>query len=529
MATSQITLDTLLQTVLDADASQLVAALQALVAALAMEDTVTKNVYADKIAAANIMTKTAMLDAIRQRIKANTPPKPAKVAGGAKRATHAEMGEEYLKRHGDDTIYARSQWYKYDSGVWQPTDEYNVNKEIWAVQKDFERVQRCDPSTPIRNSIRGYVCDYLSVPDKGMDAWPTLINLRNGVYNLEQEILLPHSPHWYLTTQLPFDYDPQNPPPPHPLWKRYRESTFVLPRSNNYDDETDDLVQEAIGYSLTTDVGYHMSFWCMGEGRNGKGVLFHMLSQLGGESATAVNINLLKEDRYQLADLIGKRIALCSELNIADSVLTEDGTLKQLIAGDAMRVRQIKERGEIMYPTAKFWLSGNRLPAVPDTSHGFWERVRVIPFNRQFSDREIDRTLKDVLAREALPAIFHYSLGGLRRLRTNGRFTLPKQVAEATAQFRRESNTIGMFVEETYENWADMANEMLAKGQTPPPISAWQEPISTAYSEYRAWAMTNGYKPYSARNFKTEMEALGFLQKRSTKARYYEGIRKASP
>ncbi len=175
-------------------------------------------------------------------------------------------------------------------------------------------------------------------------------------------------------------------------------------------------------------------------------MLFHVLEDLAGTSATPFNVNLLKRDRYQLADLAGKRIALCSEANSWDNVV-EDGDVKALIAGDRMNVRQIREKPFTLEPKVKLWWSMNRLPAVVDTSGGFWRRVMVIPFNRSFERHERILNLSEQLHDE-LPGIFNWAMAGLQRLRNNGGFSIPQQVADQTAEYQHESNIVQLFVED---------------------------------------------------------------------------------
>src|SRR5690606_7857354 len=121
-----------------------------------------------------------------------------------------------------------------------------------------------------------------------------------------------------------------------------------------------------------------------------------------------------------------KRIALCSEASSTHN-LVDDATIKALIAGDTMQVRQIRQEPFELHPTAKLWWAMNELPAVADTSEGFWRRMRVVPFNRSFTEDERILDLKEKLDQE-LPGIFNWAIAGLRRLHNAGQFCHPQQV-----------------------------------------------------------------------------------------------------
>jgi putative DNA primase/helicase len=216
-------------------------------------------------------------------------------------------------------------------------------------------------------------------------------------------------------------------------------------------------------------------------------------------------VSLLKRDRYQLADLAGKRVALCSEASSWDNVV-EDGDVKALVAGDRMNVRQIRERPFVLTPKVKLWWSMNKLPAVADTSDGFWRRVMVIPFNRSFARHERILDLKDMLFNE-LAGIFNWAMEGLQRLQANGQFTIPAQVAQQTQEYQAESNIVKLFIDDECKE--DDAEEVKS---------------SALYNAFKDWCRQNGYKAYSSRSFKRELETLAFFAVRRASGVYYQGL-----
>lgn len=420
-------------------------------------------------------------------------------------ATQSEMGRVYLVNH-QNTMYTRGSWYRYSNGVWEQVYEETVVNEVWHSAEQYETMGKLRPTHNIVRGVVSYIQSHVFVPEDKVDAHPDLINLQNGSYDLKQQMLLPHNAKDYLTTQLPFAYDPQA---KCPTWHYYLQSslTHPSPRQKEHDPDLALFLQEAIGYSLTTDISYHVSFWCPGEGNNGKGVLFSVLTALAGSGAMPLNIDLLKKDRYQLADLAGKRIAFCAEANVSSDNVVEDGDVKALVAGDPMNVRQIRERPFILQPQCKLWWSMNKLPVVADTSLGFWRRVRVIPFNRIFVGPEVQLDLKQRLLGE-LPGIFNWAMDGLQRLYVNRAFTTPQQIVDQTQEYRHDSNVVQMFVED------ECLIEENAKV-----MSSW------VYESYNNWCKRNGYRPYNARNFKREMVALGYWAKRFNTGVFFHGVR----
>lgn len=424
-----------------------------------------------------------------------------------KTSTHIQMGKAYINLHGKKTLYARSQWYRYEAGVWSPLPEFEIEKEVWALLEKYE-IHGLKPTNPMRNSVQAYIRAFLSRSEDELDAYPNLINLRNGIYNLDTDKFIDHNAALLLTSQLPFDYDPAA---TCKMFDLYAQTTFVKRDGVTPDDELIYFMQEAIGYSLTTDISHQIMFWCIGEGENGKGVFFHILSQLGGDSATYIDFNILGRERYQLATLAGKRIIMCAEAD--NGKVVADGIIKTITGGDPIPVRQINEKGFTLICVAKLYWSMNRLPVILDTSHGFWRRFRAIPFNKLFDDSNRIPDLKDRLDLE-LSGIFNWCLIGMRRLRKNKRFSYCSQIEIMGGQLQTESNTIRLFIEDCCT--------VDASGTLPDDQS--KVPAAELYAAYKIWAKTNGYKPMSNGDFKTEIEALRYYQKRETKGLFYLGL-----
>lgn len=418
---------------------------------------------------------------------------------------HNAYAFQYSSLHRDDTIFAHGQFYRYSSGVWMPIHDFVISKEI---KELLERAPDLDVSANVLTSVTSLVKIELYIPDEKMDANPNLINLSSGMYDIETGTELTHLPGYYSTAQLPFPYDKTA---TCPVWEHFLQTSLIQdPKetgARNYktDPQLIDFVQEAVGYSLTNDNKYHVTFWCLGRGRNGKGVLFDTLEKLAGSGATTINLNLLHREQYQLANLVGKRIALCTEANSTDN-LVEDATIKALIAGDTMSVRMIRREPFDLKPRLKLWWSMNRLPTVADTSIGFWSRIRIIPFHRIFVGSEKDVDLKDKLIDE-YSGIFNWAMRGLERLRIRGAFEIPTQVERFTDNYQRESNPVQMFVEENC---------------TISPMAGI--PSSNFYNLYRNWCVDNGYKPLSHKNVKREMELLGYYSTHQKTGTVYMGL-----
>jgi len=318
-----------------------------------------------------------------------------------------------------------------------------------------------------------------------------LINLQNGVYNLETESLEPHNKDYYMTSQLPFEYDPD-------ARTNVLDDfifTALVDSKGDYDFQLDQLLQEAIGYSLTSNTDHRVSFWLVGESSTGKSVLINLLATLAGSSYVTIDLDQLSQSPYQLADIAGKRVVTFTEPS-ARSVLA-DNHYKRLVSQDEILARQIFGKPFRFTPICKVWGAMNDTPRVLDRSDAVFNRVIIINMNHRVSEKERDPRLLDKLKCE-LPGIFNWALAGLRRLRRQGHFTQAKQSVEAREAYKAENDTEAAFADECLE--FDPEHKIRSQ---------------QLYDCYQAWCKRNGTLPKSSIKVAKDWIRLGMTKKRS--------------
>jgi putative DNA primase/helicase len=282
----------------------------------------------------------------------------------------------------------------------------------------------------------------LPITDAG-DAWdadPFLLGVANGVLDLRTGTLRSGRPSDRMTrwTHIAFSPDATC-----PRWLQFLGEIFVD------DGELIDFVWRAIGYSLTGDTREQCVFLCYAPGANGKSVLLKVLRALGGAYAyntpfTSLEFTNRTGIPNDLAALAGRRIVTASETN--EGTRLNEGRLKALTGGDPITARFLHAEFFTFEPEAKFWLAVNHRPTVQDDSYGFWRRVRLVPFMRQFDKEEQDPTLADRLLLE-LPGILAWAVRGCLAWQQRG-LEPPTAVRTPTDSYRAESDPLAAFVDE---------------------------------------------------------------------------------
>lgn len=313
-----------------------------------------------------------------------------------------------------------------------------------------------------------------------LDPNPFLFNVENGTLELGSKsdpsaIRLRRASRLDLITRLaPVGYDPNA---TCPLFRKFLDR--VIP-----DVEVQEWLQRWFGYCLTADYGENKLACFWGEGRNGKGVLTHLMQWLYGDYAAVIQFaSLLADERRRgseaspdLAQLPGMRAVFAGEPKKGSKL--DDGMLKQMTGGDDLKVRHLNRDFFDLHPTFKLTLAFNNKPQIRDDTHGMWSRVLLVPFTVIVPESEIDRNLLTKLKAEG-PGVLNWCLAGFRHWRENG-LTAPQAILAATAEYRSESDRIGQFLE---------------AATLPDPEGML--PAAELLGCYEAWCRAMEYKPVS--------------------------------
>jgi len=421
-------------------------------------------------------------------------------------------------------LYWRGDFYRYEEGYYRLISREELEDELISYLKNpdfpnqpWEDVTQSDLNNillHVRHAPGVFVPDWKEmpcwvVPERYRSVREPVFTLRNGLLSLDdlmegkEDPLQSWTPRWFSTIRLEYDYAPQA---SCPLWLRFLEEVLEGDRQRIR------LLQMWFGYCLLPMTEQHKFLLAVGEGANGKSVVFEVMGELLGQANVShVPLECFGE-RFALEATVGKLANIVSEIGEMDKVA--EGRLKEFVAADRMNLQRKYRDSVNIRPTARLMLATNTLPRFADRSQGLWRRMILLPFNYSVPPERQDKLLAWQICKDELAGVFVWALDGLMSFLRAGAFVEPDICKAALDEYRIDCDPPGQFLKENYEV---------------SPLGA----IGTRelYNHYSLWCQENGYRALNSRNFGKALKKTfpkverGYYGNVNNRVRVYSGIR----
>lgn len=150
-------------------------------------------------------------------------------------------------------------------------------------------------------------------------------------------------------------------------------------------------------------------------------------------------------------DLLGLRLGVMEELN--DGHKLDVAKMKRFQGTGRITARRMRCDPVEFAPSHTLVVTTNYKPVVPDTDHGTWRRLGLVPFPKRFGDggEPVDRELRArVLGHKAQEAVLAWLVEGAQAWIANGQqlAPLPEAIESATREWREGCDLIAAFLSE---------------------------------------------------------------------------------
>ena len=391
-----------------------------------------------------------------------------------------------------DVYYGGESFLIYENGVYNISGE----KEAGRIIMDYMLPNYCTMA-----SIRDCRDQWDILVSMDFDVFnrnPYLVNVRNGLLDIRDMSFKEHTPSYLSTVQLNVEYNPQAHCPQFEKFLNEVLDCRLIP-----------LVQEILGYLLTTNTSAQKSFVLLGPARTGKSTLLWVVEYLLLGKKNVSNIPWQEiGDKFKTAELLGKLANVFSDL---PSKSIDDTGIFKVVTGEDYLMAEKKNKNPFKFrPFARLVFSCNELPKnYVDRTEGFYRRLIIVPFNRQIEKNKIDKALKYKFQREK-EGILNWALEGLKRLYENNfEFSENELTDGVKKEYKRENNNVISFVEECCELDGLFSCSRIE-----------------IYEAYKEFCVEAGLKALSQIKFNKELEGnFNITRSRSGKLRSWNGVR----
>ena len=247
------------------------------------------------------------------------------------------------------------------------------------------------------------------------------------------------TPALFTINALDFDYDPD--PDPPESWIKFLERLF------GDDLESVELLQDWMGYCLTSDTRQQKILLLVGPRRSGKGTIARVLTRLVGAGNVAGPTTSGLARPFGLQPLIDKSLAIVSDARFnGENIAIVVERLLCISGEDALTIDRKFLSSVTMKLATRFMFLTNELPRLNDASTALAGRFLVLRLTHSFYDQE-DTGLTQRLLGE-LPGILKWALEGWKRLQERGRFFQPASSSDAIQDLEELSSPVHAFVRE---------------------------------------------------------------------------------
>lgn len=304
------------------------------------------------------------------------------------------------------------------------------------------------------------------------------IAFKNGIYNLETDILEPFTPDLIIPNKIPFNYNPD---------AFYDVTDRTLDKLSCQDKAVRALLEEAIGYCFFRRNELRKCFILTGDKQNGKSTYLAMVEHLlGPKNVASLDLKELG-DRFKTAELVGKLANIGDD--IGDEFIANPAIFKKIVSGNPITVERKGKDPFDFSNYSKPLFSANNIPRIKDKSGAVVSRLVIIPFDAKFTsdDPDYDPYIKDKLIKDiSMEYLIQLGIAGLKRVLKNRKFTTSQKVEESLKEYEENNNPILLFFNEE------------------PKIE--NEPTNSVYMQYNEFCIANSFTPMSNIEFSKQVK-----------------------
>lgn len=352
----------------------------------------------------------------------------------------------------------------------------------------------------------------MPIMNEEFDSNPWILNTNSGIVDLKTGNIMNFDRNLLLSKNTNIDVSYDEPTE----WLKFLHSIFER-QDKKETEEIIECFQRSMGYTLTGLCGEQIMYLLHGGGSNGKSTAMKVMMDIMGDYCKSIDSSQLMVQKnqstsvqYSLAELQGARLVITQETD--KGARLSESMIKQLTGGDPINAQRKYGRPFSFRPIFKLWMMTNNLPIITGTDYGIWRRIFLIPFKKQFTEEQKDKSLPEKLSKE-YPQILGWAIKGCVKYLADMDLHKPECLEKELALYQNDMDVIAKFLNSECQ---DKRSENLERKTSK----------NDLYKAFKAWSFNNNEYAMPESKFSDELMKKGFRIETDKKngIRYYLGL-----
>lgn len=387
-----------------------------------------------------------------------------------------------IKRHkiSNDLYY-----YDEKNNYYKPfTDDKNnslLNQQLRKYIFTIENKKLVSLTINQLNNIKSLFYDCIA-PKAEFPDMDNYINVKNGIYDIKAEKLIPHSPEIFTTYQININYNENI-------------KTKNLDEIMNQWGVDSEEIKKLWGYGFTTDFYLEKYFALVGLTRSGKGTMLSMMFELMKSRITSTSLEDIYKN-FKPTNLENCTIFIDPDLD-ADFFLTHSiKPVNKFIDGSELTFDRKYKDSYTMTGNLKLIIACNEIPRMKSGAEtgGLWSRTHPIKFDNQFRGIKNNPNLKFQIKNDSdlRSEMLNYLIEGILLYKNWDRKSeFFEDKSDLIIEYQKDSNTTIDFILSNYEKIKDPEEKI-----------HWTD----IYKHYQNIAYEEGFAPLQSKKLKKMMK-----------------------
>lgn len=321
---------------------------------------------------------------------------------------------------------------------------YEYNGET-VIKEQVQQLLGEDANTHFVAEVIGHVRRLTYIDEAMIDEGENILNVSNGLVNIQECSLTPHTPLYHSFIQLPVRFDKNA---RCPKVEAFINSIFAR--------EDAELVKEYLGFLLVKGYIFHRALMITGESHSGKTTFVNLVSALiGQQNIASVTLQDLCDKPFSMAEL-HKKLANISD-DLPANPVRYAGQFKRLTGESKITAERKFKDPFIFTNTAKTIFTCNEVPPVQSSDDAYFYRWLIVETKRQFNKADCNRRmLQEITTEEELSGFLNLALRYRAKLLKQNDFTGALDIEKSRERYMLSvKDSVAKFINEAIRQDGD--------------------------------------------------------------------------